>query len=152
MQSQLTSTELSEPATHTIAFCNARTHMCELRFYGAMTSAPLQPAGPSANGSNSLVRENLGTQTINGLELIGTRETQTISSALAGSGRPLVVVKEFWYSQRLGVNVLTKRVDPRSGTELFTVTDIRQSEPDARLFTMPADARVVDLRPTGAPR
>jgi hypothetical protein len=99
-----------------------------------------------------LVRENLGTQTINGLELIGTRETQTISSALAGSSRPLVVVKEFWYSQLLGLNVLTKRVDPRSGTELFTVTDIRQSEPDARLFTMPADARVVDLRPTSAPR
>ena len=112
----------------------------------------LQPAGPSPNGTGSLVRENLGTQTINGLELVGTRETQTISSAAAGSDRPLVVVKEFWYSQLLGLNVLTKRVDPRSGTELFTVTDIRQAAPDPGLFTMPADARVVDLRPAAAPR
>jgi hypothetical protein len=152
MQSQLTSTELSEPATHTIAYCNARTRVCELRFYGATTSAPLQPARLSPNGSGSLVRENLGTRTLNGLDLVGTRETQTISSAAAGSDRPLVVVKEFWYSQLLGLNVLTKRVDPRSGTELFTVTDIRQAEPDQRLFTMPTDARVVDLRPTAAPR
>jgi hypothetical protein len=152
MQSQLTSTELSEPATHTIALCNARTRVCELRFYGAATSAPLQPAGTSPNGSSSLVRDNLGTRDLNGLELVGTRETQTISSALTGSDRPLVVVKEFWYSPLLGVNVLTKRVDPRSGTELFTVTDIRQSEPDPGLFTMPPGVRVVDLRPTGAAR
>ncbi len=152
MQSQLTSTELSEPSTHTIAYCNARAHVCELRLYSAMTSTPLQLAGPSPNGSSSLVRENLGTRTLNGLDLVGTRETQTINSAAAGSDRPLVIVKEFWYSQLLGLNVLTKRIDPRSGTELFTVTDIRQSEPDSGLFTMPADARIVDLRATGAPR
>jgi hypothetical protein len=29
---------------------------------------------------------------------------------------------------------------------VFTVTDIRQGEPDAALFAMPADFRVVDLR------
>ena len=83
---------------------------------------------------------------LNGLDLIGTRETQTMKPLVTGSDRPLVVVKEFWYSRQLGLNVLTTRNDPRSGKEVFTVTDIRQGEPDAALFAMPADFRVVDLR------
>jgi hypothetical protein len=152
IESQLWRTELAEPATHTIAYCDTRVHVCELRFYGGMTGMPLPPAGPSPNGSGSLIREELGTQTLNGLELVGTRETQTVGPAVAGTDRPLVVVKEFWYSKHLGLNVLTKRVDPRSGTEIFTVTDIRQSEPDTTLFRMPPDARIVDYRATGAPR
>lgn len=38
------------------------------------------------------------------------------------------------------------RVDPRSGREVFTVTDIVASEPDPGLFTLPKDARIVDVR------
>ena len=78
--------------------------------------------------------------------MIGTRETQTLNPLVAGSDRPIVVVKEFWYSLQLGLNVLTTRNDPRSGKEVFTVTDIRLGEPDASLFTLPANASVVDLR------
>ena len=42
--------------------------------------------------------------------------------------------------------MLTTRNDPRSGKEVFTVTDIRLGEPDASLFALPTNARVVDLR------
>ncbi len=90
--------------------------------------------------------KSLGSRRLNGLDLIGTRETQTLNPLVTGSDRPLVVVKEFWYSRQLGLNVLTTRNDPRSGKEVFTVTDIRRGEPDAALFAMPADFRVVDLR------
>jgi hypothetical protein len=83
---------------------------------------------------------------LNGVDLIGTRETQTLSPLVTGSDHPLTVVKEFWFSRHLGLNVLTTRNDPRSGKEVFTVTDIRQGEPDAALFTLPPDARIVDLR------
>ena len=88
---------------------------------------------------------------MNGLDLIGTREIQTINAETAGTDRPLSVTKEFWYSPRLGFNVSTKRSDARSGTEVFIVTDINTSEPDANLFTLPKCAQVVDYRQTKRP-
>jgi hypothetical protein len=140
--SQVWRTELAEPSTRTVAYCDSRTHVCELRKYAG---PPTPPAGSPANRPG-LASEKLGSQILNGLDLIGTRETQTISPRFAGSDRPIVVVKEFWYSPQLGLNVLTTRDDPRSGKEVFTVTDIRWGEPDPSLFALPANARVVDLR------
>jgi hypothetical protein len=145
--SQVWRTELAEPSTRTIAYCDTRTRICELRPYVLPPVVPTLAARSSASPSGSFVIENLGSRTQNGLELIGTRETQTMNPVVTGTDRPLVVVKEFWYSRQLGLNVLTTRNDPRSGKEEFTVTDIRQGEPDAALFAMPADFRVVDLRP-----
>jgi hypothetical protein len=147
---QVWRTELAEPSTHTVAYCDTRTRICELRAYNAPASPIVWGAGQSTNGPGAMVSENLGTQTLNGLELIGTRETQTIRPMAAGNDRPIVAVKEFWYSKKLGLNVLTTRSDPRS-KEVFTVTDIRLGEPDSRLFALPTDARVVDLRAALAP-
>jgi hypothetical protein len=144
--SQVWRTELAEPSTHTVAYCDIRAHICELRPYVLPPVVPTPAAGSSASPAGSFVTENLGSRTHNGLELIGTRETQTMNPVVTGTDRPLVAVKEFWYSRQLGLNVLTTRNDPRSGKEVFTVTDIRQGEPDAALFAMPADFRVVDLR------
>jgi hypothetical protein len=144
--SQVWRTELAEPSTRTVAYCDSRTHVCELHPYVLPPFVPTPPAGSSTSPSGSFVTENLGSRTQNGLELIGTRETQTMNPLVTGTDRPLVVVKEFWYSRQLGLNVLTTRNDPRSGKEVFTVTDIRQGEPDASLFALPGDARVVDLR------
>ena len=88
----------------------------------------------------------MGKQVVEGLELIGSRETLTLQASFAGTDRVLSVMKEFWYSPRLGVNVATKRVDPRSGVEVFTLVDITQSEPDPSLFAMPKNAHLIDYR------
>jgi hypothetical protein len=149
IESQLWRIELAEPSTRTVAYCDTRTHVCELRPYVAPASTTL-PAGPLAN-VRGLASDNLGSRMLNGLDLIGTRETQTLNPLVIGSDRPITVVKEFWFSPQLGVNVLTTRNDPRSGKEVFTVTDIRRGEPDAALFALPADARVVDLRGVPGP-
>jgi hypothetical protein len=151
VQSRLTRTEIADPGTHTIAFCDPYQQVCELQFYGAGVTVDLPPAGPSPNGASSLTRVDLGTQTVNGLETIGTRETQTINAAAVGADRPLSITKEFWYSRSLGLNLSTKRSDPRSGIEVFTVTDINPAEPDPNLFELPQNARTVDYR-TSAPR
>jgi hypothetical protein len=92
------------------------------------------------------VREELGFRSVNGLDLVGTRESQPLGLTATGSDRPLAVVKEFWFSKQLGLNVITRRDDPRSGIEAFSVTDIHLSEPDRALFMLPADSKVVDLR------
>jgi hypothetical protein len=91
-----------------------------------------------------LTRDNLGTQAVNGLEMLGTREVLTVAM---NTDRPLSVTKEFWFSPLLGLNISTRRWDPRIGrAEVFTVTEINLSEPDPRLFTLPGDSKVVDFR------
>jgi hypothetical protein len=69
-----------------------------------------------------------------------------MNGAVFGADRPLSIVKEFWYAPKLGVNLFTKRTDPRSGVEVFTVTDINPSEPDPALFALPQGAKVIDRR------
>jgi hypothetical protein len=151
IQSQLSRIELAELQTHTVAYCDARSHVCELRFYRPPAATVETPAGP-AGGANSFVREDLGLRTVSGLDLVGTRETQKLSLIAAGTDQPLTVTKEFWYSRQLGLNIVTKRDDPRTGREVFTVNDIHLTEPDPSLFTLPADARIVDYRTPAAPR
>jgi hypothetical protein len=93
-----------------------------------------------------LDREALGDKIVNGVETVGTRETSTVSASALGNDHPIVAVKEFWYSPALGINVIEKRQDPRFGDQSFTVSDIALGEPDTRLFQMPANFKVVDLR------
>jgi hypothetical protein len=141
---QLTQTQISDPQQHVVSICDRARNVCELRaFAAAMTLPPSAPASRSAK----VTTEPLGTQTIDGIEAVGSRETQTVT--LLGVDRPIAVTKEFWYSPRLGINLLTKRLDPRGGAEVFTVTHIDPAEPDAGLFELPKDARVVDLRGAG---
>src|SRR5262245_8089793 len=148
IQSQVWRTELAESSTHTNAYCDTRSRIGELRFYGGPGSAAQtwSSAAPTTKTATSAVREELGVRSVNGLDLVGTRESQPLGLTATGSDRPLAVVKEFWYSKHLGLNVITRRDDPRSGIEAFTVTDIQLSEPDRGLFTLPADFKVVDLR------
>ena len=147
---QVTRWELAELATHTVSYCDPRAWICELRFYNAPAAVNMS-AGPSSNDATSVTREKLGTRVLEGLDLIGTRETETIGPAVSGANRPLVVVKEFWYSPRLGLNVLTERDDPRSGKEVFTVSGIQLSEPASSLFALPVSFRIVDLRGAATP-
>ena len=71
----------------------------------------------------------------------------------AGNDREVVLTKEFWYSPKLGVNLVVKRMDPTQGTQVFTVFNISLAEPDARLFVAPPDYKMMDQRnasPTSA--
>lgn len=54
-------------------------------------------------------------------------------------------MKEFWYSPRLQINIITKRFDPRFGTQNFVVSNIKLSEPDPQLFMPPEDYRIVKM-------
>lgn len=54
--------------------------------------------------------------------------------------------REFWYSPRLGVNLISKRQDPRFGSQNFEVADISLGEPDAKFFEVPSGFKVLDLR------
>lgn len=54
--------------------------------------------------------------------------------------------REFWYSPQLGVNLISKREDPRFGIQNFEVTDIILGDPDSQLFEIPSGSKILDLR------
>jgi len=89
-----------------------------------------------ANGT--LKKEDLGTQTINGVSAQGTRYTHTIPAGQVGNANAITVVSEQWYSPDLQVVVKSTRSDPRSGQVTYTLTNIQRTEPAASLFTVPS--------------
>jgi hypothetical protein len=91
-------------------------------------SAPAAPA-----------REELGNQTIEGVTATGSRSTTTIPAGAIGNLQPIKIVSEQWFSPDLGVLVMTKHSDPRSGDTIYRLQSIVRAEPDRSLFTVPPD-------------
>jgi hypothetical protein len=92
--------------------------------------------------------EELGTQTMEGVLVTGTRTTKTIPAGQIGNEKPISIVIEVWTSPELKTVVMSKRSDPRMGEQAFRLTSIVRAEPDASLFTVPADFKVIDGQQT----
>jgi hypothetical protein len=90
------------------------------------------------------VTENLGDQTIDGIRATGTRITTTIPAGKMGNEQPITVTSERWFSPELKITVMTKHNDPWAGELKTQFTNVNASEPDASLFTVPADYKVVE--------
>jgi hypothetical protein len=91
---------------------------------------------------NESTTASLGTQMMNGASAQGTLTTRTIPAGAIGNEKAIVITVERWYSPDLQMNVLIKRSDPRTGDNVFQLTNIVRSEPDASLFQVPADYTV----------
>jgi hypothetical protein len=105
---------------------------------------------PSVGTSKYETRnEELGTQTIEGVEATGTRTVTTIPAGDIGNERPIEIVYERWYSNELQVVVMSKHSDPRFGDQTYRLTNIVRSEPDPSLFELPPGYRVL-AEPAGA--
>ncbi len=110
---------------------------------------PRQPAEPA----NPLVKiEDLGSATMENIDVTGTRRTLTIPDQANGSGAVLTVVDEYWYSEDLHLNVLLRHDDPRTGVQTIALTNIKREEPPQEFFEVPQDYKIVDMTPPpGAP-
>jgi hypothetical protein len=122
------------------------SHQCVATGYHPQTSFVAVPAGALANGTRYLSREDLGTNTMEGLDVVGTRETLTISPGVAGNDRPLVTTKEFWYSPDLQTNLAVTRNDPREGTQVIRLSNVSRFEPPAEQFEVPSGFTLQDAR------
>lgn len=141
--------EISDPVKHELYICMPGEHVCQLE----VLTLP-EGTDPSFLGNKSAGPgvEELGKQTILGLEAIGTRQVNVIQTGAIGNDRPLLIRREFWYSPQLGINLLSTREDPRFGTQKFEITELILDAPDTKLFEPPADATILDLRkPTEIP-
>jgi hypothetical protein len=87
---------------------------------------------------------DLGTETMEGLSVNGVRTTRVIPEGQIGNDKPLSIVTEVWTSPDLKIIVYSKRSDPRMGEQTFKLANIVRGEPDASLFTVPADFKIMD--------
>ena len=100
-------------------------------------------------GSNAanLKTEQLGTKTINGLQAVGTRMTRTIPAGEIGNQNPIEVVTERWYSSDLQLTLLETHSDPMMGTMTIKLVNVNRGEPDASLFQVPSDYKLMSGKP-----
>jgi len=139
--------EISDPVAYELYICMPHGRTCQLEVFSPLESAPYGAPGKAhmVQGSSSQ-SEDLGKQAIGGLETVGTRETTIIPAGTIGNNSPLMSKWEFWFSPQLGVNLISKRQDPLSGTQNFEVSDIALGDPDAKLFEVPSGFKILDLR------
>jgi len=89
--------------------------------------------------------EDLGVQTIEGVEAHGVRITLPPHEAPAADGEPVVNspsgnVREIWCSDQLSAVVLTVMPNMRTGAKsTIAMQNIERTEPDASLFQIPRD-------------
>ena len=89
-------------------------------------------------------QEDLGTQTVEGVNAVGTKTTITIPAGQIGNERAIEIVEERWFSPDLQTMVMTRHSDPRSGETVYRLTNINRTEPDHSLFEVPADYKLSD--------
>ncbi len=147
---RLSELDYEDPTLHQLARCFVDTHVCSVYKVNSRPVTASQPKAP-AQSAAGMQWEDLGRRVVDNVEVLGSREVMTIGVGAMGNEKEQPVVKEFWYSPRLGINVTTKRFDPRaSAVQNFEVSNINQGEPDAQLFQIPAGYRVVTMDPQQA--
>ena len=146
-KSGVTQIEISDPVARELYICMPYGRTCQLEEFAPPESTPYIPPDKAhmVQGSSSQ-SEDLGKQPVSGLETVGTRETTIIPTGIIGNNSPLISKREFWFSPQLGVNLISKRQDPLSGTQNFEVSDIALGDPDPKLFEVPVGFKILDLR------
>jgi hypothetical protein len=142
----VTITFITDPVAGYAYTLNATTKVAMRRAIKAHPEKPQPPAGTTSSRParpNVTVTE-LGTQVVNGVSATGKSMTHTIPAGEMGNAAPIVSTSETWYAPSLQVVVSSKRVDPRTGTATYALTNIQTAAPSATLFQVPSDYTVQD--------
>ncbi len=145
----LLETHLYDPASRLSVFLNPYTHIAReivLR-QPAITPPDAQPPHLATQSVPTVTEQDLGEKPFNGLTLQGLRRSRTVPASASGTGQPVTVVDEYWYSPELSINIVLKHNDPRTGEQIVTVSQIDRREPDATLFSVPATFKIADETP-----
>ena len=156
-QSQMTTIQISDPNAHTHMNCFMldRRHQCVLGNFtpgpNAVYSFQGPPPGPLPDDEGTALHEDLGKELVSGVESTGTRDSIIYNPGVWGNDLKMTVEREYWYAPSLGINLLSKRNDPRLGKQTFTATNLILAEPDEKLFEIPEGFTVTDRRPPAVP-
>jgi hypothetical protein len=147
-ETRLWQVEYKDPNLHEQVLCQPMEKVCRVYPFFQPTPVTMQRVGPPVGGMEDVTRTDLGRKTIGDVEVVGSSEVTTIKAGEMGYEKAQPIVKEFWYSPQLGINVITKRFDPRaSAIQNFEMGNISLAEPDAKMFEPPAEYRMVRMDP-----
>jgi hypothetical protein len=117
---------------------------------GAMVQGfalPDRPVSPQVLKGMEPKTESLGTMTIEGVQVTGTRSTSTIPAGTIGNDKDLNIIRETWYSPELKLVIQSTQSDPRFGQTTYTLKNIQQGSPDVTLFQVPANYTIDKIVP-----
>ncbi len=106
-----------------------------------------RPLSPQASKGMETKTDSLGTKAIEGVQVTGTRSTQTIPSGTIGNDKDLTITRETWYSPELQLVIQSTQSDPRFGQTTYTLKNIQQGSPDVTLFQVPANYTIDKIVP-----
>jgi hypothetical protein len=101
--------------------------------YDALEYLTLRATRPGEQIKN----EKLGTKEFEGINAWGRRTLHTFPAGIFGNPVSFVSVDECWYEERMGVDVLRRRSDPRSGEQVTELINLTRAEPDPTIFQPP---------------
>lgn len=136
----LTEGHIFDPQTRINTFYDPMTRVATQR----ILPAPPAEANQIRPGDNT---EDLGTSQLDGLQTRGIRTTHTVAGQLSGTGKPVEVTDEYWYSDDLHMTVMIRHNDPRTGVQTVALTKITRQEPTPDWFQVPDGYKVVDITP-----
>ena len=149
-QSAMNLLQIYDPNQHTGYDCfllGPQKGHCDLLTYLGLVRKELpKQTGPLPGNAGFRTHEDLGVRMIEGIETTGTRDITTINAGVMGNDQPMKIVREYWHSNQLGVNLLSILSDPRIGTQTFTLSEIAVTEPDPKYFELPDGFQIVDSR------
>jgi hypothetical protein len=103
------------------------------------SSAQTSTSPPALQSKSKQTVKQLEPQEMEGILVTGTQTKWAIPAGVEGNDRDLMVIQEIWTSLEMGITLLDKNSDPRSGNRESRMTNLKQAEPDAALFQVPAD-------------
>ena len=89
-----------------------------------------------------VVKEDLGTRNIEGVDCTGSRQTLTIPAGAIGNEKPLSIVRETWFAPAISAVVESTSDDPRYGKTTYQMKNVQLNEPSRSMFEPPADFKV----------
>jgi hypothetical protein len=145
---------ISDPVARTRTTLNVRQKMAYV-FHVPEQKDPAPPVeklaevrgGTPHPGPNFQV-EKLDGKIVSGVFAEGTRTTRVIPVGMEGNDREIRVVTEQWVSPDLKIVVARSVDDPRSAQSTMEVSDLRRVDPEAAVFQVPADYKMV-AQPVG---
>ena len=142
---RLLSAHVYDPETRVSIFLDPMTRLAREQ----VLSQPSTVSGkahrvPTTTG---VVETELGSQVLDGVVLQGLRKSRTVPATMSGTGKELVVIDEYWYSTDLGIDMIIRHEDARTGEQMVAVTEVTRGEPDAKLFEVPKNYKLVDETP-----
>jgi len=90
--------------------------------------------------------KSLGEKSIGGIRAVGTRTEYVVAKNTIGNVKPIKLIADQWFSPELGVILSSTQTSSAGFENIYKLEQINQTEPDAELFTVPADFKKESIR------